>query len=172
VQTNADTIPQDGYCAVASCGATLETSPSTESASPYLQKLLPEYSSRDISVDAVASSYTLSNVAADIPLSDGEIHQAWTHLCAFEEREKAFRPTASILLSFWKAILAATIAEDIYKGSSFHIGDLWTLVADEEFPLGMFHAIMHRVAEPEVMVINSTLKSARHVQVFGVFDNN
>jgi sister chromatid cohesion protein DCC1 len=158
VQTAADSIPQDGYCAIASCGATLEASSSNESAIPYLQTLLPEYSSREISAEAVNSTYTLRNIGNDIPLSDGEIHQAWSQLCAFEEGGKVFRPTAAVLLSLWKAIITASTAENVNIGSAFLVDDLWSIIVDEEYPRGMFNAIMHRLAEPESMDVDSGSK--------------
>jgi sister chromatid cohesion protein DCC1 len=165
VQTAAEKIPQDGYCAIASCGATLEASSSTDSALPYLQKLLPEYSTREITAEAVSSTHTLANIGADIPLSDGEIHQAWDQLCVFEEEGKLFRPTAAVLLSLWKAIVTASTAENIDLGSASLVDDLWTLVAEEEYPRGMFYAILHHVAEPESMEVDSGSKCTSRIQV-------
>jgi sister chromatid cohesion protein DCC1 len=101
---------------------------------------------------------TMSDIAKDVPFSDGEIQQAWTQICAFQDGRKSFRPTAAVLLSLWKAIVAASVAENFDLGSSFLADDLWALVKDEEYPRGMFNAIMHRVAERDTMEIDSGSK--------------
>jgi sister chromatid cohesion protein DCC1 len=144
----------------------LEVSSSTDSALPYLQKLLPSYSSRELLAEAVSSTYTLANINADIPLSDGEIHDAWTQLCAFEEGGKAFRPTAAVLLSLWKAIVAGSTAENIDMGSAFLENDLWAVVADEDYPRSMFHAMMNRIADSDAdnMEVDSPSKCRSHLQ--------
>lgn len=143
---DADSPPQDGFCAIASCGATIEISSSTDSALPFLQKLLPSYSNRDIPANGSSThTSTLATIGADIPLSDGEIQRAWTQLCAFEAGNQAYRPTAAVLLALWKAILSASVAEGMNIGSPFLAEDLWNIVKDEEYPRGMFDAIMNRI---------------------------
>ncbi|KAF2423633.1 hypothetical protein EJ08DRAFT_701002 [Tothia fuscella] len=160
-QSSADPegIPQDGFCAIASCGATLGTSTSAESAIPHIQKLLPLYSSREIQAEAASSVHTtLSSINSDIPLSDGEILEAGTQLCTFEAGGTAFRPTAGILLSLWKAILAASTVENINLGSNFLVEDLWALVKDEDYPRSLFNALLRRIADQGSMQVDSTLE--------------
>jgi hypothetical protein len=142
----------------------LEVSSSTDSALPYLQTLLPAYSSRELLAEAVSSTYTRANIGADIPLSDGEIYQAWTQLCAFEEGGKAFRPTAAVLLSLWEAIVAASTAENIDLGSAFLLNDLWAVIADDGYPRDLFNAMTHRIAEADTMEVDSASKCTRHLQ--------
>jgi hypothetical protein len=112
----------------------------------------------------VSSNYsTLSSLSDDIPLSDGEILQAWAQLCAFEMGGKAFRPTAGILLSLWKAMVAAAVAENIDLGSAFLADDLWALIREEGYPRGMFNVLLQRIAEQETMEVDSSSKCTRQI---------
>lgn len=106
---------------------------------------------------------TLSSLSSDIPLSDGEISDACVQLCAFETAGKAFRPTAGILLSLWKAVLAASVAENIDIGSAFLVDDLWALIQEEEYPRGMFDVLLQRIAEQGTMEVDSTSDCTRQI---------
>jgi hypothetical protein len=112
----------------------------------------------------VSSTHTLSSIGTDIPLSDGEIHQAWSQLCAFEEGGKAFRPIAAVLLTLWKSVVTASIAENIDIESAFLLDDLWAVVAEEEYPRGMFNAVMHHVAATDAMEVDSGSKCTTNNQ--------
>ena len=139
-----DAISSSGIKAIASCSVTLELSKSAESALPYLRNLLPVYSSRDLDASAAVKG-TFINVCSNVPLSGGEVKEAWTALCAFEEQDAAFRPSASVLLELWKAIVVATVAEDFELASSFLIEDLWISMREEEYPRGMLDAVFRRI---------------------------
>ncbi|KIW01874.1 hypothetical protein, variant [Verruconis gallopava] len=145
-----DAVPSHGIRAISSCGITLELSQSTESALPYLRKRLPEYSSRNSDVAAAAKA-SYEDVCSDIPLSSGEIHDAWLSICAFEEQGAIFRPTADVLLQLWRSIVTAAVAASIDMGSAFPTEDLWRSVEDEDFPRGMFDALLRRMEDPSVM---------------------
>jgi sister chromatid cohesion protein DCC1 len=143
-----------------------------ESALPYLRKLLPIYSNSD-SFTAIFSGpayRSLSAVSDDIPLSRVEIEQAWTQICAFAKDGKCFRPTASSLLGVWKAIVSASVAEDIPISTSFLVDDLWKATKDSEFPRALFDAILARIADDNAMEDGGNSKCAQ-IKTFQVFLN-
>lgn len=124
-----------------------------ESAIPYLRKLLPVYSSPE----SLAAIFTgpayrsLSAVSNDVPLSYLEMEQAWTQICAFAKDGNCFRPTATCLLEVWKAMVSASVAEDIPLNSTFLVDDLWKATKDSEFPRALFDAILARIADKDTM---------------------
>jgi sister chromatid cohesion protein DCC1 len=149
-----DTIPSYGIQAISSCGATLELLKASESALPYLRKVLPIYSSRELNAAAAAKS-SFGSISADIPLSDGEILTAWSVICAFEEQGASYRPTADILLQLWKAVTTAAVAETIDLSTAFLTEDLWSTVKDDEFPRGLFDTLLQRVEDRNSMDVDA-----------------
>ncbi|TID25794.1 ATP-dependent RNA helicase [Venturia nashicola] len=148
-----DDIPTDGVRAIASCAATLELYTFNDSAIPYLRKLLPVYSS----LESLAAIFTgpaypsLSAVSNEVPLSHGEIAQGWIQICAFAKDGNCFRPTAASLLQVWKAMVSASVAEDIPLNSTFLVDDLWKATKDSEFPRALLDAILARIADNDTM---------------------
>jgi hypothetical protein len=108
-------------------------------------------------------------VCNGLPSSHYEISQAWERICAFEDSRKCFRPTATILLAVWKAILAASTAEKIDLGSAFLVGDLWKAVKDEDYPRGLFDAVMQRITEKDIMEVDSNLKCMPRLKGYFAF---
>jgi hypothetical protein len=106
--------------------------------------------------EAVKSSF--ETVCRDIPLSNGEVQDAWSMLCAFEEQGASYRPTANILLQLWKAITTAAFADNIDLSKAFLVEDLWTSIKDEEFPRGMFDVFLHRVEDRNSMDVDADSK--------------
>lgn len=148
-----DHVPKDGVRAIASCAATLELYTLKESAIPYLWKLLPLYSSPEsfAAVFTGPAYRSLHAVGNDIPLSYQEIEQGWIQICAFAKDGKCFRPTAASLLDVWKAMVSASLAEDIPLNSTFLVDDLWKATKDSEFPRALFDAILARIADDDTM---------------------
>jgi sister chromatid cohesion protein DCC1 len=146
-----------GIQAISSTGVTLELSQSTESALPYLRKALLIYSSRDLNAAAAVKS-SFETVCRDIPLSNGEVQDAWSMLCAFEEQGASYRPTANILLQLWKAITTTAFAEDLDLSKAFLVEDLWTAIKDEEYPRGMFDVFLYRVEDRNSMDVDANSK--------------
>ena len=149
-----DVMPSQGIRAIASCGVTLEVSKSKESAFPYLRNALPLYMSRDLNTAAAAKA-SFDAICSNIPLSDGEVQAAWVDMCAFEEQGSSFRPSANILLELWTAILTAATADKINLTSVFVAEDLWISIRDEDYPRGLFDAIMQRIEDPEFMDVDA-----------------
>lgn len=142
-----------------------------ESALPYLRKLLPVYSNPDsfAAIFTGPAYRSLSAVSNDIPLSYAEIEEAWTQICAFAKDGNCFRPTAGSLLGVWKAIMSASVAEDIPLGSTFLVDDLWKATKDSEFPRALFDAILARIADEDAMEDGGNSKCMRHSKSFFKF---
>jgi hypothetical protein len=115
---------------------------------------------------------SLSAVSNDIPLSHAEIEQSWTQICAFAKDSNCFRPTAGSLLGVWKAVVSASVAEDIPISSTFLVDDLWKATKDSEFPRALFDAILARIVDGDAMEDggNSKCAQVKTFQVFLVFN--
>ena len=149
-----DLIPNLAIQAIATCSVTLELSKSTESAAPYLRKALPSYDSRDLNATkAVKTSF--KEICGNVPLSNDEVLNAWVDLCAFEEQGASFRPSAGLLLELWKAIMTAATADTIDLTSAFLTEDLWIAVREEEYPRGLYDALLRRVEDGESMDVDT-----------------
>lgn len=72
-------------------------------------------------------------------------------MCAFAKDRNCFRPTAFSLLEVWKAIVSASVAEDVSLRSTFLVDDLWKATKDSEFPRALFDAILARIADDDAM---------------------
>ncbi|QDS73139.1 hypothetical protein FKW77_001700 [Venturia effusa] len=148
-----DDIPKDGIRAIASCPSTLELYTAKDSAIPYLRKLLPVYSSPEslTGIFTGPAYRSLSAVSNDVPLSYLEIEQGWMHICAFAKDGNCFRPTAASLLEVWKAMVSASVAEDVPLNKTFLVDDLWKATKDSDFPRALFDAILARIADNDTM---------------------
>jgi hypothetical protein len=107
---------------------------------------------------AAAAKSSFDTICADIPLSNGELQDAWSAICAFEEQGASYRPTADILLQLWKAITVAAVAENMDLTGAFLVEDLWTTVKDEDFPRGLFDAFLQRVEDRNSMDVDAESK--------------
>lgn len=151
-----DTIPSAGLQAISRSGMTLELSRSSESALPYLKKILPVYTERELTA-AAAVKGTFDEICKDVPLSDGEVQAGWTELCAFEEQGASFRPSVNILHKLWASMSTAATADSLDLSAAFLVEDLWIQIRDEDYPRGLYDALLRRVEDGDVMEVDSNL---------------
>jgi len=133
-----------GVLTIASCSATLELSPSNDSAETYLRASMKTWNSETEPGDMEIDGHTKNDVYENIPLSKVEIDRDWDQLCAFEHSGVCYLPTNAYQLAAWKSIIAAGYAENFDLSNYSQDDALWKSVSDEGIPLGLFLVLMSR----------------------------
>lgn len=147
---------REGLSADAQCRESLELQPSTGSAMPYLVDALQSYHApyEEQGYTGFATEPRVPNsgrskasVFSDIPFSEAECEEAWVALAAFEREGLCYRPTPRAVLELWRALLSGMIIRgDSFDGDCCE-DDLWQFLVDDEFPRGMFSAVLSRMTD-------------------------
>lgn len=132
--------------AIASCTATLELVPSSDSAVAYLEQQLPVFDILDGLVDCASNAKSKAAIFASIPLSDAQCEQAWRELMAFETSGHSHRPSARALALVWKSLNTAALAEGVKLGSQFLAEDMVKALAEEQYPPELLASLFRRLA--------------------------
>jgi sister chromatid cohesion protein DCC1 len=135
--------------AIASCTATLELHPSDASAAALLREVLPVYDIVAGDVDATPNGKSMAAVFDDMPLSDGQCQSDWDALIAFAHEGSSYQPSANALLSAWRSINAAALAEGVKLDSQFLTDDVTRAVAEEGHPPQLVESILRRLGTDE-----------------------
>jgi sister chromatid cohesion protein DCC1 len=146
LEAHGNEMPVPTTCAIASCTATLELHPSTESPLVHLQETLPIYDIVDGEVDAAGNGKSKAVVFSHIPLSDGQCVNAWRELMAFEFAGSSWRPSANTLAQVWKSINSAALAEGAKLDKQFLTDDILREATEEGYPFELVQAILLRLA--------------------------
>ncbi|KAF2473781.1 sister chromatid cohesion protein-like protein Dcc1 [Lindgomyces ingoldianus] len=146
LEAHGNEIPAPTICAIASCAATLELHPSTESSVVHLQAVLPVYDIVGGDVDVAGNGKSKPVIFSHIPLSDGQCESGWRELVAFEFAGSSYRPSANTLSQAWKSISAAALAEGVKLDSQFLTEDILRLVDEEGYPSDLILAILRLLA--------------------------
>ena len=108
----SDNLPLSGMTTTSSCSTTLELIPSSSSGFELLSERLPLYDDGEVekaTEEPIQDGCTplKHKIFEDIPLSVGELEEAWRDLCAFEHANRVWRPAATLLLKTWRSLLSA-----------------------------------------------------------------
>ena len=141
--------------AISQCPTLLELVPSSLQALAVLEDFLPVFGLADrqqhanVEEDPGASRFTAghSRLWKDIPLSNGQIEEAWRAICAFSIDGKSWRPDVEILLGLWKSIINAVLLKGHDLASGITLDEIRELVAEDGFPYPLLETVTNALGQ-------------------------
>ncbi len=144
-----------GISVIGSPKSTLELHETRISAEQYLEDVLvlhhgPDNGEGDFETmrprPTTATGRTKDKIFADIPVPDEECERAWRSICAFEERDAAYKPTPLILTQLWASLCATLSSEGQAIDGPLDRARTWELVQDEGYPQPLLEAMVMRIS--------------------------
>lgn len=163
--TDAAGHPTDGIRAIASCTATLELHPVTDTATNYLKAALLRWDGETLVSAAGRKPRSKADILKDVPLSPGECDNSWAQLCAFEYDAHCYQPTAQSLKSLWRDIVEAAVSESISLGEMFLVNELWKVLESQAMgsvPRPFLEAVLRRLAPKDETIDEDCKYSNSH----------
>lgn len=104
-----------------------------------------------------------------MPLSNAECERDWTNAACFELEGVALRPSDSVKLQAWQALLTTAMAQSIDLSTVLSLHDRADMIdSDSERPAELLHAILNSVSIVPSSNLGLEINSTKLVQSIGL----
>ena len=148
--------------AFATCNGTLEAQQPAESdktrkqaAIQLMKDMLPLCNSISNIDRSDSVSVSKSTIFSRIPFSRQELEDAWTEMVCFELHSQSFRPSPSVLASFWTDLVQCAAAEGVEISASFTFDELWETVQEMQYPQSLFTSLIAKLSPKSEVPLQS-----------------
>ncbi|KAI9665501.1 MAG: hypothetical protein M1831_001643 [Alyxoria varia] len=142
-----------GVSAFATCNGTLEAQQPAQSdkagkqsAMELMKEILPLCNRISNINRSDPVSVSKDTVFSRIPFSHQELADAWTELVCFELHSQSFRPSLSLLASFWTDLVQSAVADGIDLSSPFTFDELWETVQEMQYPQSLLTSLIAKLS--------------------------
>ncbi len=152
----------------------LELVPTKPEAAVFLKQHLPlwlvEYpdGTNNIKEPSATDKKSKVKLLEDAPFSTGEFEKAWTEICAFENEEAAWKPSAALLLQGWNIIMTTSTIKGYKLYEEFPIASITNTADEDGFPLALIEAIVARISTGDRNLGDGFARLDCHKTVFWV----